>query len=79
MLKHGDVKGRVGRERRWLSRRKEKLASRQRMPNLTQNNLAITCPKLSPPGIPKSRSRSLLPVPISQLIWYVGLTLVLES
>jgi hypothetical protein len=45
---------------------------------LDANNLTVTC-QTSPHDVPKSPSRTLLPLPISQLIWCVGLTLMLES
>lgn len=79
MLKPEDDTGGVGREKITLPRiRKEKLTFRQRMRSLTQTNLTLTC-QTSPHDVPKSPSRTLLPLPISQLIWYVGLTLMLES
>jgi hypothetical protein len=80
MLKREDDTGWCLGARRELCRRirKEKLTFRQRMRSLTQINLTLTC-QTSPHDVRKSPSRTLLPLPISQLIWSVGPTLTLES
>jgi len=79
MLKHEDDTGGVGYEKITLPADTEgKTNFPPAHAELDANDLTLTC-QTSPHDVPKSPSRTLLPLPISQLIWCVGLTLMLES